>query len=252
MKAFPQPSQHYEETVCCAGLRERDGRLVRLYPIRYRHLPKDKKFSRYDTISAELWKPLNDTRPESFRVIEDSIMVEEKETAGRKLKIIQKWMSLKENSMTELFEKNRTARQSIGIIKPDTSSLKFTWSSHAQSDASERETTETLRRIQESIFDAPLPPLQKEYTFRYRFTSCGKSHTCQILDWEVQAAYYNYLTRYGDKALAKLQEQYEKIIPQQNLHFIMGNTAAHQSNFSIIGVLRIKNKKSHPLQPELF
>lgn len=36
VKAFPQPSNKHEETVCCAGVTEDGLELLRLYPIRYR------------------------------------------------------------------------------------------------------------------------------------------------------------------------------------------------------------------------
>ena len=39
VKAFPQHSEKYEETVCCAGVTD-DNRLIRLYPITYGGWPK--------------------------------------------------------------------------------------------------------------------------------------------------------------------------------------------------------------------
>jgi len=36
VKAYPQRSQKYEETVCVAAVTE-DHRLLRLYPVRFRH-----------------------------------------------------------------------------------------------------------------------------------------------------------------------------------------------------------------------
>jgi hypothetical protein len=50
VKAVPQPSQRYGETVCCAGL-TRQGEWRRLYPIRFRHL-KDKAFSRWQWVQC--------------------------------------------------------------------------------------------------------------------------------------------------------------------------------------------------------
>jgi diketogulonate reductase-like aldo/keto reductase len=46
VKAFPQPSEKHEETVCCAGITEDRRQLLRLFPIRYRRLPKDHQFER--------------------------------------------------------------------------------------------------------------------------------------------------------------------------------------------------------------
>ena len=44
VKAFPQPSQKYEETVCCAGITPA-GQVVRLYPVRYRRLKPEQRFN---------------------------------------------------------------------------------------------------------------------------------------------------------------------------------------------------------------
>ncbi len=55
VKAYPQPSQKYEETVCCAGVTE-DGRFLRLYPIPYRRLKKEQQFQRFDWVEMHIAK----------------------------------------------------------------------------------------------------------------------------------------------------------------------------------------------------
>lgn len=77
VKAFPQHSQKYEETVCCAGITDQ-GRLIRLFPITYRRLAPENQFDRFDLIEATLTKASSDARPESFRVDHDSIRVIER------------------------------------------------------------------------------------------------------------------------------------------------------------------------------
>jgi hypothetical protein len=47
VKAFPQHSQKYEETVCCAGITDA-GQLIRLFPITYRRLSPENRFDRFD------------------------------------------------------------------------------------------------------------------------------------------------------------------------------------------------------------
>jgi hypothetical protein len=76
VKAYPQPSTKYQETVCCAGI-TMDGRLLRLYPIRYRHLKKEQQFNRFDLLEVNIRKSTTekDKRPESYRVDEDSIVI---------------------------------------------------------------------------------------------------------------------------------------------------------------------------------
>lgn len=44
VKAYPQPSEQYGETVCVAAITEDGSRLLRLYPIRFRHLDPEQRF----------------------------------------------------------------------------------------------------------------------------------------------------------------------------------------------------------------
>ena len=55
VKAAPNPSQTYGETVCVAGLRLDLDNVgwVRLYPINFRDLGDDSKFKKYDVVSAD-------------------------------------------------------------------------------------------------------------------------------------------------------------------------------------------------------
>jgi hypothetical protein len=74
VKAIPNPSQKYGETVCCAGVTA-EGSWKRLYPIRFRHL-RDNKFKRWDWVRFEYRTPTNDNRRESCHVWEDRLWVE--------------------------------------------------------------------------------------------------------------------------------------------------------------------------------
>ena len=73
VKAFPQPSKAHEETVCCAGVTEDGRELLRLFPIRFRRLPREHQFDRFDLVQMTATKA-SDPRPESFRVDEGSIV----------------------------------------------------------------------------------------------------------------------------------------------------------------------------------
>jgi hypothetical protein len=74
VKALPQPSKQYGETVCCAGVTV-DGRWKRLFPIRYRHLSGGSSFARWDWVTFRYRRPTTDTRAESCHVFEDSIAI---------------------------------------------------------------------------------------------------------------------------------------------------------------------------------
>jgi hypothetical protein len=148
---------------------------------------------------------------------------------------VRLWQPHITSSLTALQEEHRTARRSLGIIRPDPGSLRFLWKDAEQEDQ------EDTRSVQASLFEAPLRPLKPpELTFFYRYTSGGAEHTQSIQDWEVQATFLSYQREYGsrDKALEMMAQEYGQDIPARNLHFIVGNMAKRPWQFIIIGLLR--------------
>ena len=51
VKAYPNPSRKYTETVCCAGIDIDTKKWIRLYPIPYRDLDESQKFKKYNITS---------------------------------------------------------------------------------------------------------------------------------------------------------------------------------------------------------
>jgi len=239
VKAFPQPSKAHEETVCCAGVTDDGRELLRLFPIRFRRLPREHQFDRFDLVEMTATKA-SDPRPESFRVDEGSIRLLER---GKKLSDAAKvrlWQPFIAPSLTQLHAENRESNRSLGIIRPDAGSLKFLVKPAKDADAEDRQIADQVLQMQQSSFlEDPLTPLEKpEFAFVYRYTSAQHPHNHQIHDWEVQEAFRQYKRSYGDAALDHLKRMYGQTIPAGNLHLIMGTMAAHPRTFIIIGLLR--------------
>jgi hypothetical protein len=244
VKAYPQPSRTYEETVCVAAISEDGREMLRLFPIRYRNLPADRQFDRFDLVELDMERPRDDHRPESRHVVEDSIRIvgygDDVSDAAK----VRLWKPFIVPTLKELHEQNKTAQRSFGIVKPDPGSVKFFVKPTKEVDAEGRAMNEVAYQ-QVSLFEAPLTKLPTpEYAFGYKFTSGGHAHEHLIHDWEVQAAYIAYRRRYGDRALDMLQQMYGERIPTHNLHFILGTMKAHPKTFIIIGLLR------SPISPE--
>lgn len=236
VKAFPQPSQKHEETVCCAGVREDTNEFLRLFPIRYRRLPKSGQFNRFDQVEMTITKA-PDPRKESFRVDEDSIQVVQRGGLSEEAKV-RLWMPYIEPSLHHLWERNKEDGQSLGIIRPDPGSLKFYYRPFDEGEDEDKAVAELLYQ-QQSLLEEPLKPMPKpEYNFYYRYTCDGHPHNHQIHDWEVQAAFFNFRRRYGEEVLDRLVEKYQNDLPGDNLHFIMGTMKAHPQTFIVIGLLR--------------
>lgn len=238
VKAYPQASQKYEETVCVAAISADGKEMFRLYPIRYRHLPPTARFDRYDLISFEMERPRDDWRPESRHVDEDSIQIIEKGSRLSDEARVRLWMPFVAPSLRELMSQNKLAQRSFGIIRPDPGSLRFFARPVGHTNKSDQEVSAALFR-QGTLFGDPLKPLlQPEYSFGYKFASDGYPHEHLVHDWEVQAAYHAYKKMYGGDALSMMSKEYGDNIPQRNPHFIMGTMKSHPTTFIVIGVLR--------------
>jgi hypothetical protein len=75
VKTYPTISNKYDELVCTAGVLE-DGSWIRLYPLPFRKLGNDQKYSKYQWIEADVEKNEKDYRVESYKVLNrDTIQV---------------------------------------------------------------------------------------------------------------------------------------------------------------------------------
>ena len=161
VKAFPQPSKTHEETVCCAGVTEDTNEFLRLYPIRYRRLPEEHRFDRYDLVEMTISKA-PDARPESYRVDEGSISLIPKGTSLSDESKVRLWKPFIAPSLTALMEENKTTHRSLGIVKPDPNSLKFKIRPTAQSDEEDQKVAGMMLRLQQtSLLEEPLKPIEK-------------------------------------------------------------------------------------------
>lgn len=236
VKAFPQPSQKYEETVCCAGITP-EGAFVRLYPIRYRHLRPEQQFDRWDIIEYQATRPTDDWRPESRHVDEESIAIVQRAVQLTDEARVRTWLPHISESLVALREENVATHKSLGVIRPDEGTVRFHHRRLNLATAEDRDLQAAFKQVS-LLDDGPLASLPVEFEFSYRFECGGRRHDMKIHDWEVQAAYLSYKQRYGDHALEKLVDQYENRIPQRNLHLVMGTMKAHPRQFIIIGLLR--------------
>lgn len=98
VKAYPNSSTKYVETVCCAGVDLNTNQWLRLYPIPFRLLDDEKKFKKYSIIEADCRKATDDHRPESYKVNVDTIKI--REVIGTS----DKWQKRKDIIMPTLAE----------------------------------------------------------------------------------------------------------------------------------------------------
>ena len=243
-KTYPSISKKYRETVCTAGIllddRERPLQWIRIYPVQYRDLEFDRKYSKWRIISASIERNNKDYREESYKIDDRSIKL------LRQLSTDNEWeerRSFFEPLMFRSIEEIKSQEKSLGIIRP--SSVEYLY------EKTDREWPDSQQAIldQGDILRANnyFSDLEKiPYKFFYKFTDGdGTPHKCSIIDWEIPQLYRKMRdtskeVSQSDKerdALEKIRIKLADQFSKKDLYFLMGNLKNHKNSFVIIGLV---------------
>ncbi len=195
VKALPQISEQYGETVCVAAIDEY-GQWKRLYPVTFSTLDKAQQFGRWDLITFNWRLPddLKDRRQESLRVDQRSIVVERKLPNGRREAFLNR--SIVTSNKRQLNE-----GRSLSLLRP--AEPKFHW---------KRRSTEDLDRIRGEYARLQATPtdlfgeskaVEREpapFDFFYRYRDDDGQHDAQCHDWEVEATFLRRRREMGETA----------------------------------------------------
>lgn len=231
VKAWPQPSAKYGETVCCAGVTP-EGQWRRLFPIRYRHLAGEKQFSRWDQVEYQPRIPAADRRPESRTVDESSLKkVGQMKPASR--------ADFFNGLIMPSFAAAADRGDSLTLIRPD--AFEFVWKKKPASeiDADKERRAKTLR--QGSLFDQELAAIDPcPYDIRMKFTDAAGRHDMACGDWETAATFFKWGREYGEEAaLEKLKARYEGEYADAGVVFALGTMAKHPKTWILLGIIRL-------------
>lgn len=241
VKAYPQPSSAYRETVCVAGITDQ-GKFIRLFPVTFRDLEEGEKFKLYTWIRVRAWKTTRDTRPESYHIKQESIQVESVVEPGKDW--AERWRYIRpliSPSLDALKVLERSNGTSLGIIKPrELQDLVIKPAEETEWSSSDLE--KLLRRdlFAQSEPSGQLKLLEKiPFQFRYRFlcdddTCTG--HDMSMISWEVVQTYRNFRAKYPGEWEKKFRETYWDRMKARDLHFHVGNMASHRTSWLILGL----------------
>ena len=241
-KTYPSISQKYRETVCTAGILldndETPIQWIRIYPVRFRYLDFDKRYPRWAIISAKIEKNDKDSRPESYRIDDESIQV------IRQIGTENNWAERKKIVLPLQFESTQDIKdkgKSLGIVKPERI-IKY------YHEATERDWNPKQQAIlgQQDLFEPSVDLEKIPYKFCYEFREeDGSQHNYSISDWEISQLYRNSRdkSRLGtpeDKEREALEKVKQKLgvdfYQNKELYFILGNIKNHPQSFMIIGL----------------
>lgn len=260
VKTYPTLSNTYQELVCTAGIRE-DGTWLRLYPIPFRKLDYDKRYSKYQWITLDLVKNTQDPRPESYKSLNyDKIELGSKIGADggewkKRRKIVLKKIYYDLSALiTEA--KNKSVCISLAVFKP---SEVLGFEIKETTRKWDKKKLEKLKQL--DLFhgsENPFEVVRKlPYEFSYKFKdSSGKVSILQILDWEIGQLFWNCLKKYqGDeiKACKAVKQKYfDDFAKTKDLYLFLGTTREYhfigRNPFLIIGTFHPKPQ----LQGELL
>jgi hypothetical protein len=237
VKAYPNPSVKYNETVCVAGITVEEGS-IRLFPVGFRSLPKQQQFKKYQIVRMRICKHDSDTRPESYRPDEHSF--EPRQEVGSDHGWRKRWQWLKPiigPSMCELQRMQALNETSLGCIKPkDVSDLVI--------DSAEDDWSDAKKAIMQQgiLFDPVSEKLEKiPFVFRYKYrcedSKCN-GHFQSILDWELMERYRKERSKGEPVFRAKIREKFfDQLCGQsKDTHFFVGNHSHYRNSFMVLGV----------------
>ncbi len=247
VKAYPNRSKKYGETVCVAGISKEDG-WIRLYPVPFRDLEDWQKFKKYQVVKLKVKKQEGDSRPESHRPnFDDMEIIRELSTKGDKNWTLRKEYVLPtlSNSMCEILREQERSDKSLGVFKPK----------EVIELVIEEDTSKSGNQsMQLSLFSNKQPLEKIPYTFKYHYRcddpNCN-GHEQSISDWEIFALYRRMKREYEDIEIVK-EKVREKFIdqlcsPKRDTYFFVGNHSRHRNSFMVLGVFYPPRDPNLPL-----
>lgn len=242
VKAYPEASRKYRTTVCVAAVTIPDGRWVRLYPIRFTAYPEAKRFKKYQPFEVRAARNEGDSRPESYRINEDTIRIkgppiESKDGWSERKRLLYK---ARVSSLCELQRLQKIEGKSLGMVQVDRVADFRTV--EADEEKFRRADEQHQYAVSPDLFNehklrVEALPFKFQYAFHCTDPTC-RGHNCSILDWEAYALYRRMVGRWGEgEAVEKVRQMYVDFIcgSDKDTYFYMGNMKAHPGSFLVLG-----------------
>lgn len=237
VKAYPNPEDDYGEACCTAGV-DRDGNWLRIWPVPFRDLRPDQKFTKWQWITATI-RHSSDPRPESYEVQPETIRVRERvDTSKDWRKRLALLSGHFVGSVEELQTLQQTGTQTMGSIRPREV---FEFVIEERDDPNWKPGQLGLL-AQQGLFTARRALLERiPFKFSYRFrcddASCRTAHKLQILDWELAEAYRSWRVTYGEAWEQAIRNKFETELLAKDLIFNLGNYIKYPNSFGIVGLV---------------
>lgn len=241
VKAYPVLSDQHGEAVCVAGIRTdtEHPEWVRLFPVAFRRLPREKQFAKYQEISLEAWRSTEDGRPESWLPNLDSLQI-----LGAPLPTSNHWAArrrwvspLVRPSMCAILREQAETGASLAVFRPGAiKNLKrLPGKLRSSGQAGIAQQIDLFEPSQAALEELPH---KFKYTFRCNDEPDCEGHEMSILDWEIGEAYRSWRRTMDEDAV--VQAIRNKWLDQvaganRDLHLFVGNIARYPKSFCVLG-----------------
>lgn len=251
VKATPQPSEKYGDTVCVAGIWI-DGdvkKWIRLYPVPFRSLSELNQFRKYELVEVPVLPNSGDFRSESYKP-DNGVL--------RKLGRLEKWSErhpyltpfIGKWTMCSIGAAMRDSTQgsagypSLALIKlrklVDVEVTPF----EGWSEKQKRSVENSYHQV--DLFSLDREPVKLEeprFKVKFRYlcaeASCS-GHKQSFLDWEVEMLSRNLLHETEEVAIRKIRSKYLDSLcpPSADPYLFVGNIKQTPRAFNVLGVYR--------------
>ena len=215
IKAAPEFGRVHGNVVCVAGIDDH-GRWRRLYPIPYRDLSVDQRFSRWGRISYRWRTNPRDERPESRRVDPRSL-----ELVGE-VKDRQERSAIINRGLVDSLIQEKLEGRSLALMRPEMPRFRILRKSDAR--VAEDQVRRNQLFSQDDMF--VVKEVSREvcpYEFRYHFKIEGRKAVYRCIDWETEATFFKWRRSYGEQvALDMMMDRWNTEIPDRGVVFAFG------------------------------
>jgi hypothetical protein len=243
VKAYPNPSTTYGETVCVAGVTVDDPRgpqWQRLYPLQFRDMESEKQFRKWDIITVTTTMPRSDHRPESRCPLPDTIErirhIESDRAGWAERRLLLEPVTA--DSMCEVRRRERSDRTSLAAIRPaDISDIRIELNEEAGRVHTSVAGQLSFARPDKRLLD--ILPYRFKFMYRCSDPRCN-GHAQTIVDWELGQFFRRQLQAgvsvrdAGDRT----RDRWMEVVcgPTRDPLFFVGNQSKHPTSFLVLGV----------------
>lgn len=252
VRTYPTPAKQGIEVSCTAAITDK-GEWLRLFPVPYRFLDKDKRFAKYQWIEVEVRKATKDVRPESYKIENNSIQI-----LGKPLSTEHAWKARKEVVLPLqahclcCLQKTRDEQKfpTLGLFRPRKIDRLII------EDDAPAWTSEQIELLKQGTLfgNGPKAELEKvAHKFKYEFhcdhDGCN-GHRLSCTDWEMGEAWRGWKDQYGDKWEEKFRLKFEKeMIEKLDTHFYVGTVHGNPKSWIVVGLFYPPKLAELPLFP---